>query len=155
MRLRWRISLIVALAMVLPVAGFGYWAATTSTERAETEYRRRLDSTARVAETRLAERYAADRRAVERLCTGDFVIDRLLLDQGKPLRHGRSRTDDDATGVGEHHLEHRRGHHLVLEDEDACPHECLCRRRHGQTRNRIRHSRPAGAKSNLTSALNS
>ncbi len=93
MRLRNQILLIVALLAVVPGAIMGYVAFAQLRDSAEEQYDRQLDASVRAAQRRVRERAEHDRRAVDRLCEPDFVVDRLLLDLAAD-RFGPARQND-------------------------------------------------------------
>lgn len=88
-----RAVLVVVAAALLPVLALGAWARASQEEETRREHTRRLAATAAAAEQRVAQRSAEDRRAIERLCEADFVIDRLLLDLAAG-RFGPARQDE-------------------------------------------------------------
>jgi two-component system nitrogen regulation sensor histidine kinase NtrY len=80
MSLRWRITLLALLIAVPPVFVLGYLFYADTIKQAQTEYQQSLSRSAESAERRVIDRRDRERRAVERLCTDDYVVDRLLLD---------------------------------------------------------------------------
>ena len=80
MSLRVRLTLAVVLAALLPTGAVGLWARSTIQSRATAEYAQRLDSAVARARVSVDERLAQDRRAVDRLCDGDYVVDRVVVD---------------------------------------------------------------------------
>ncbi len=80
MSLRWRITLMAVAVAVIPVAVLGYLLSDLTASQARAEYAQRLSAITESATLRVAERRGEERRAVARLCSGDFLVDRLLLD---------------------------------------------------------------------------
>jgi signal transduction histidine kinase len=80
MSLRWRITAVAVLVAVLPTAALGLLLRNLTIESAHAEHAQRLSTTAESAARRVDERRNRERRALARLCEGDFLIDRLLLD---------------------------------------------------------------------------
>ena len=78
--LRLRFVIVVTLAALVPVVAVAFWARATVTTRAQEQDAHRLERTVAAAQRRVQERLESDRRAVARLCTVDFVVDRLVLD---------------------------------------------------------------------------
>ena len=80
MSLRVRLTLTVVLAALLPTAAVGLWARSTIQTRATAEYAQRLEAAVARARAAIDERLAQDRRAVDRLCDGDYVVDRVVVE---------------------------------------------------------------------------
>lgn len=80
MSLRIRITVVAVLVAMLPAGVLGYLLRDLTLEQARGEYEQRLDGIAESAERRVLERRERERRAITRLCDGDFVVDRLMLD---------------------------------------------------------------------------
>lgn len=80
MSLRWRITIAVVFVAMLPTGVLGYLLRDLTLEQTRTEYQQRLDATTDSAQRRVSERRHRERRALARLCEGDFLVDRLLLD---------------------------------------------------------------------------
>ncbi len=80
MSLRTRTMFVVVLAALLPVIGVGLWARANIIDGARTDYERRLSATVTSAKLRIEERFVQDRRAVDRMCDRDLVVDKLMLD---------------------------------------------------------------------------
>ena len=80
MSLRWRIALVVVLVASLPVGVLGTMLRAQTLQQARDENEQRLRGITDSAQRRVLERRERERRAVARLCEGDFVVDRLMLD---------------------------------------------------------------------------
>ncbi len=80
MSLRWRITIAVVFVAMLPTGVLGYLLRDLTLEQTRTEYQQRLDATTDSAQRRVSDRRHRERRALARLCEGDFLVDRLLLD---------------------------------------------------------------------------
>ncbi|MGE0789989.1 MAG: ATP-binding protein [Sandaracinaceae bacterium] len=80
MSLRWRITVAVVLVAMLPSGVLGYLLRELTLEQTRSEYQQRLEATTDSARRRVSERRHRERRALARLCEGDFLVDRLLLD---------------------------------------------------------------------------
>jgi len=80
MSLRIRLTLTVVLAALLPTAAVGLWARSTIQTRATAEYAQRLEAAVARARAAVDARLAQDRRAVDRLCDGDYVVDRVVIE---------------------------------------------------------------------------
>ena len=80
MSLRVRLTLTVVLAALLPTAAVGLWARNTIQTRTRDDYAQRLDASVARARAAVDERVAQDRRAVDRLCDGDYVVERVGVD---------------------------------------------------------------------------
>ena len=80
MSLRVRITLVAVLVAMLPAGVLGYLLRNLTLEHARAEYEARLDGIAQSAERRVIERRDRDRRALVRLCEGDWIVDRLMTD---------------------------------------------------------------------------
>jgi len=91
--LRIRFFLVVLFAAVVPMGVVGSLAHEAIRTRTEEQYARQLDAAVSTARRRVRERADHDRRAVNRLCEPDFVVDRLLLDLAAD-RFGPERQDD-------------------------------------------------------------
>ena len=80
MSLRWRIIVVAIIVAVVPTGTLGVVLRNLTATQAHEESVQRLGATAESARRRVSERRQRERRSVARLCEGDFVIDRLLLD---------------------------------------------------------------------------
>jgi two-component system nitrogen regulation sensor histidine kinase NtrY len=80
MSLRWRITAVAVLVAVIPTAALGWLLRASTIESAEAEHAQRLSAIAASASRQVTERRNRERRALARLCEGDFLVDRLLLD---------------------------------------------------------------------------
>ncbi|HJL18176.1 MAG TPA: ATP-binding protein [Sandaracinaceae bacterium LLY-WYZ-13_1] len=80
MSLRWQIMFGFVVAAMVPAGVLGWQLRESTLEQTRAEYEQRLDAITQSAGRRVVERRERERRAVARLCEGDFVVDRLLLD---------------------------------------------------------------------------
>lgn len=80
MSLRWRIVIVAIIVATLPTAILGWVLRDLTIEQTRLESEQRLTVTAESAAERVAERSRRERQAVARLCEGDLLVDRLLLD---------------------------------------------------------------------------
>ncbi|MCB9594912.1 MAG: HAMP domain-containing protein [Sandaracinaceae bacterium] len=80
MSLRWRITLVAVLVAMLPAGALGLLLRDNTLEDARAEHEQRLGGIAESAERRVQERRERERRAVARLCDGEFLVERLLDD---------------------------------------------------------------------------
>ncbi|HEY8431833.1 MAG TPA: ATP-binding protein [Sandaracinaceae bacterium] len=80
MSLRFRIIAVVIVAAVVPAGVLGWLLRDLTIEQARAEYAEWLSATAHSAARRVDERRRRDRRAIARLCEGDILVDKLLLD---------------------------------------------------------------------------
>jgi signal transduction histidine kinase len=80
MSLRWRLVLLFVLASMVPAGVLGHLLRESTLEQTRAEYAQRLDAITESAGRNVDQRRSRERRAVARLCEGDFVVDRLLLD---------------------------------------------------------------------------
>ncbi len=80
MSLRWRITVVTVLVAVLPTAALGYLLRDFTRDETRVEYEQRLSASAEAAERRVTENHERARGTLQRLCSGDFVVDRVLLD---------------------------------------------------------------------------
>lgn len=80
MSLRWRIVAFMLLLSAGPVGGLGYLFRERTIADARAQQAERLAAITQAARRRVHERRQAERRAIARLCEGDFVVDRLMLD---------------------------------------------------------------------------
>lgn len=80
MTLRWRIVIVALCTAVVPTGILGLHLRADTVEQAEQEFVQRLAATEAMAAQRVHERSEREKRAVARLCEGDFIVDRLLLD---------------------------------------------------------------------------
>lgn len=80
MRLRWRIITVLVMVAVLPAGALGWILRNLTLDQVRDEYDAGLAASAESAERRVAEKRHREGRAVARLCDGEFLLDRLLLD---------------------------------------------------------------------------
>lgn len=80
MSLRWRFSFALVLAAVLPAAALGLFLRCSTLEEARQEHEERLSIITSSARNRLREDRERERRALARLCDGEFLVERLLAD---------------------------------------------------------------------------
>ncbi len=78
--MRARVILGTLVAALAPVLAVGWFARSNIVESTRQEHARRMDRAVSAASHRVDERIDEDRRAIDRLCERDFVIDHLLLD---------------------------------------------------------------------------
>ncbi len=93
MSLRWRILAAVMFVAVVPTAVLAAVLRSQTEQQARSEYHEGLLAVAGAAGRGVDERSDRDRRAVQRLCEGDFLVDRLLLDL-EADRFGPSEQDE-------------------------------------------------------------
>ncbi|MEQ8894962.1 MAG: ATP-binding protein [Sandaracinaceae bacterium] len=80
MSLRWRLIAFTLVVGTAPAGVLGYLFRERTLEDARVQQAERLDAITESARRRVLERRSAERRAIARLCEGDFVVDRLMLD---------------------------------------------------------------------------
>lgn len=80
MSLRVRITLVAVIVALLPAGVLGGLLRALTLEQTRADYEHRLDGIAASAERRVLERRDRERRAVARLCEGDWIVDRLMTD---------------------------------------------------------------------------
>ncbi|MEZ4340860.1 MAG: HAMP domain-containing protein [Sandaracinaceae bacterium] len=92
MSLRVRITLVAVLVAVIPAGVLGYLLRENTLTDARAEHAGRLGGIADTARWRVQERRDRERRAVARLCDGEFLVERLLGDlesqQFGPIEQG-------------------------------------------------------------------
>lgn len=93
MKLRHKVFLWMLVAGVVPIGAVGALAHQTLRGRTQDQYARQLDAAVAAAQRRVRERGEQDRRAVDRLCEPDFLVDRVLLDLAAD-RFGPARQND-------------------------------------------------------------
>ncbi len=80
MSLRVKIIVIAVLVAVLPAGVLGWLLRESTLDDARAEHIERLGGITRAAQQRVQERQNRERRAMARLCDGEFLVERLLTD---------------------------------------------------------------------------
>ncbi|MFK7987094.1 MAG: ATP-binding protein [Sandaracinaceae bacterium] len=75
-----RVVAVVLVAALVPVGVVGSWLRMQTFRQAQEENTARLESSTTATAARVQEQQRRERRAVARLCDGDILVDRLMLD---------------------------------------------------------------------------